>query len=192
MAIRKLLASLLLVGAIGIVAGWGVYSAFTATTTNSGNAITAGTVEIGQHAGAIELYSSSGAGPGSGPTPRCVRVSYTGSLASSVKLYTSAGITNGSAFNLKVERGSGLTTLDNTMSCAGFTASSAPYDAALGSFPATYAAGLDGKSGGAAWTSGNTVDYRFTITVNDDATPNAHTSALGSGPHTFTWEARNN
>jgi len=189
---RKLLLSLLIVGVIGSVAGLGAYSAFTATTTNSGNTITAGTVQIGQHAGAIELYSSSGSGPGSGPTPRCVRVSYTGSLAASVKLYTSSGITNGTAFNLKVERGSGMSTLDNTMSCAGFTASSTLYDGDLGSFGTTYAAGYDGKAGGTAWTTNNAVDYRFTITVNDDTTPNAHTSAVASAAHTFTWEARNN
>ncbi len=188
---RKLLLSLLVVGAIGAVAGWGAYSAFTATTTNSGNTITAGTVAIDQHAGATTLYSSSGMGPGSS-IARCVRVTYTGSLASSVKLYTPSTVSNGTAFTLTVERGSGLSSPDNTMNCTGFTSSSTPYNGNLGSFPTTYAGGMDGKAGGAAWAQNDAVDYRFTISVVDDATPNAHTTTQSSGAHTFTWEARNN
>lgn len=188
---RKLLLSLLVVGAIGAVAGWGAYSAFTATTTNSGNTITAGTVAINQHAGATTLYSSSGAAPGTSIV-KCIRVTYTGSLASSVKLYASAGITNGSAFNLQVERGSGLSSPDNTMNCTGFTASSTAFNGTLDTLGTTYAGGVDGKAAAAAWATSDSVDYRFTVTVVDDTTPNAHTSALSSGAHSFTWEARNN
>jgi hypothetical protein len=188
---RRILTLLLTIGVVGTVAGWGAYSAFTATTTNSGNTITAGTVAISQHAGAATLYSGSDQGPGSSVV-KCVRVYYTGSLASSVKLYVSSGITNGSAFNLKVERGSGLSSHDASMNCTNFSASSTPYDGNLGGFATSYGSGVDGKAGGAAWNQNDTVDYRFTISVNDDATPNAHTSALSSGSHTFTWEARNN
>ncbi len=187
---RNLLTTLLVLGVVGSVAGWGVYSAFTATTTNSGNTVTAGTVSISQHAGSTTLYSASNQGPGS-TTVGCVRVTYGGSLASSVKLYSSS-VTNGTAFNLKVERGSSLSSPDNTMNCTGFSSSSTPYDADLGSFASTYAGGVDGKAGGAAWATSDSVDYRFTITVVDDPTPNAHTSALSSGAHSFTWEARNN
>ncbi len=189
---RKLLLSLLVVGAVGSVAGLGAYSAFTATTTNSGNTITAGTVQIGQHAGAVELYSSSGAGPGSGPAARCVRVQYTGSLPASVRLYRSGGITNGDKFNLVVERGSGLTTLNNTMSCAGFNPASIVFNGTLDTFASTYMSGYDGKPGGAAWNQNDAGDYRFTITVVDDTTPNAHTVAHSTGSHSFVWEARNN
>jgi hypothetical protein len=188
---RKMLLSLMVVGAIGSVAGWGVYAAFTATTTNTGNTITAGTVNIAQHAGSTTLYSASNQGPGAS-TVGCIRVTYTGSLAASVKLYTPSSVTNGTAFNLTVERGSGLSSPDNTMNCTGFSNSSTPYNGLLGSFATTYAAGLDGKAGGSAWATNDAVDYRFTITVVDDATPGAHTSALSSGAHTFTWEARNN
>jgi len=188
---RKLLLSLLVVGVIGAVAGWGAYSAFTATTTNSGNTITAGTVAIAQHPGATTLYSSSGAAPGTSIV-KCVRVTYTGSLASSVKLYASAGITNGTAFNLQVERGSGLSSPDNTMNCTGFSASSTAFNGTLDTLNTTYGGGVDGKAGGAAWAQNDSVDYRFTVTVVDDTTPNAHTSALSSGAHSFTWEARNN
>jgi hypothetical protein len=188
---RKLLLSLLVMGAVGSVASWGMYSAFTATTTNSGNTITAGTVQIGQHAGATTLYSASNQGPGSSVV-KCVRVTYTGSLASSVKLYAGGTINNGGAFNLKVERGSGLTSPDNTMSCAGFTPASTAYDGGLNGFATSYAAGIDAKAAGAAWNENDAVDYRFTMSVVDDPTPNARSSTVASGSHTFTWEARNN
>jgi hypothetical protein len=188
---RRALTALITIGLVGTVAGWGAYSAFTATTANTGNAITAGTVAIGQHAGSTTLYNSSAQGPGSSVV-KCLRVSYTGSLASSVKLYASAGITNGSAFNLKIERGSGLSAPDATMNCTGFSSSSTAYDGDLGSLGNAWGSGLDGKAGGAAWNQNDSVDYRFTVTVNDDTTPNAHTSAVASGAHSFTWEARNN
>lgn len=188
---RRILGLLLTIGVVGTVAGWGAYSAFTATTTNAGNTITAGSVAVSQHAGATTLYSASDQAPGSSVV-KCVQVSYTGSLAASVKLYVSSGITNGSAFNLKVERGSGLSSPDATMNCTGFSSSSTPYDGNLGAFATTYAGGVDGKAGGTAFSQNDSVDYRFTISVNDDTTPNAHTSTQSSGAHTFTWEARNN
>jgi hypothetical protein len=185
------------VAVLALMAGVAVFTtsaAFTATTSNPGNTIEAGTVAIGDSdAGTGQLYNALNQKPGSGngPTARCIRVSYSGSLASAVKLYRSA-VTNGSAFRLTVERGSGLSAPAANMNCTGFTASSTPFDNTLDQFPTTYAAGIDGKAGGAAWSTGNTEDYRFTIYTVDDATPNAHTSALDSGSHSFTWEAQNN
>jgi hypothetical protein len=188
---RKLLLSLLVVGAVGSVAAWGVFAAFTATTTNSGNTITAGTVAIDQHAGATTLYSASDQGPGA-TTVGCVRVTYTGSLAASVKLYASTPPSNGDEFNLTVERGSGLSSPDNTMNCTGFTPSSTAFNGTLDTFATAYAGGIDGKAAGAAWAENDAMDYRFTVTVVDDSTPNAHSSSVTTGAHSFTWEARNN
>ncbi|MDQ3857459.1 MAG: hypothetical protein M3327_03290 [Actinomycetota bacterium] len=194
----KLLLTLGVVGIAGATAGLGAYSAFTATTNNTGNTITAGTVVISQHAGATTLYApSADQGPSSTPIEKCVRVTYGGSLPASVKVYLASGaVTNGDKFNIKVERGSGLTTLDSSMSCAGFTASSTAFNTAtLSSFQSNHNAfsnGIDGKAGGAAWSNGNSVDYRFTINVVDDPTPNAHTSAYTASAHTFTWEAQSN
>jgi hypothetical protein len=185
------------VAVLALMAGVAVFStsaAFTATSSNSGNSIEAGTVAIGDSdADTGNLYSALNQKPGSGngPTAACIRVSYSGSLASSVKLYSSA-ISNGSQFRLKVERGSGLTGPAANMNCAGFTSSSTPFDAGLNTFPTTYAGGIDGKAAGAAWSSGDSVDYRFTIYTVDDSTPNAHTSAVDTGAHSFTWEAQNN
>jgi hypothetical protein len=77
------------------------------------------------------------------------------------------------------------------MNCTGFAASSTAYDGASGSFGTTYAGGVTGKASGATWVTNDSVDYRFTITVNDDTTANAHTSATSTGSHSFTWEAQN-
>jgi hypothetical protein len=185
------------VAVLALMAGVAVFTtsaAFTATTSNSGNRIEAGTVAIGDSdAGTGTLYNALNQKPGSGngPTAACIRVTYSGSLASAVKLYSSA-ISNGSQFRLKVERGSGLTGPAADMNCAGFTSSSTPFDALLSTFPTTYAGGIDGKAAAAAWSSGDSVDYRFTIYTVDDTTPNAHTSAMDTGTHSFTWEAQNN
>jgi hypothetical protein len=185
------------VAVLALMAGVAVFStsaAFTATSSNSGNRIEAGTVAIGDSdAGTGVLYNALNQKPGSGngPTAACVRVTYSGSLASSVKLYSSA-IANGSKFRLKVERGSGLTGPAADMNCAGFTSSSTPFDATMDTFPTTYAGGIDGKAGGAAWSSSDSVDYRFTVYTVDDSTPNAHTSAVDTGAHSYTWEAQNN
>ncbi|HTG49737.1 MAG TPA: hypothetical protein VL915_04545 [Gemmatimonadales bacterium] len=185
------------VAVLALMAGVAVFStsaAFTATSSNPGNRIEAGTVAIGDSdAGTGALYNALNQKPGSGngPTAACIRVTYSGSLASAVKLYSSA-ISNGSQFRLKVERGSGLTGPAADMNCAGFTSSSTPFDALLSTFPTTYAGGIDGKAAAAAWSSGDSVDYRFTIYTVDDTTPNAHTSAMDTGTHSFTWEAQNN
>src|SRR3954449_13385249 len=187
---RKILLSLAVLGVIGSLAGFGTWSAFPATTTNTGNSYTAGSVQITQHSGATTLYTGAHAAPGHSTTG-CVRVTYGATLPASVKLYASS-ITNGTSFHLTVERGSGITAPDNTMTCTGFTPSSTAFDGSLDTMPTSYAAGVDGKDTGTAWAQADSVDYRFTITVKDDATPNAHTSELGTGAHSFTWEARSN
>jgi predicted ribosomally synthesized peptide with SipW-like signal peptide len=187
---RKFLLTALIVGGLSALVGLGTYSAFTATTTNSGNNISSGTVKIDQHTGATTLYNVTNQKPGDS-TAKCLRVTYTGSLtAAAVKLYASAGITGTGQYNLQIERGSGLTTLNSTMSCAGFTSTSTAYNGDLAAFGSSYAAGVDGKASAATWSNPDSVDYRFTITQNDDTTANAHTSVVTSGSHSFTWEAR--
>jgi Camelysin metallo-endopeptidase len=188
---RKLLLTLGVIAVMGI-AIFGTFAAFTATSANSGNQISTGTVKIDDESGATtELYDVADAAPGDSSTA-CIRITYDGSLDSSVKLYLSSAVSNGSDFTLQIERGSGMTTVDGTRSCAGFSATSTAYNGDLDGLGANYAAGVDGKAAGAAWSQGQSVDYRFTVTAKDDTTPNAHTTAVSSGAHAFTWEARNN
>lgn len=188
---RKLLLTLMIVGIVASVGAYGTYSAFSGTTSNTGNSFSAGTVVIGDNdGGTTALYTESNKKPGDF-VERCIRVTYTGSLGATVKLYTPSTITNGTLFNLKIERGSGLS--GAFPSCAGFAAAATLYDSTLGGFATAHSSwtnGLDAR--GSAWAQNDAVDYRFTATVNDDPTPNAHTSAASSGSHDFTWEARNN
>ena len=186
------------VAVVALMAGVAVFTtsaAFTATSSNPGNLIEAGTVAIGDSdAGTGKLYNALAQRPGAGngPAAACIRVTYSGSLASAVKLYRSA-VTNGDKFRLTVERGgTSLTAPAADMNCTGFSAASSAFDNTLDQFPTTYAAGVDGKALGAAWSSGQSVDYRFTVYPVDDSTPNAHTTAVDTGAHTYTWEAQNN
>jgi hypothetical protein len=186
------------VAVLALMAGVAVFTtsaAFTATSSNPGNSIEAGTVAIGDSdAGTGKLYDALAQRPGAGngPAAACIRVTYSGSLASAVKLYRSA-VTNGDKFRLTVERGgTSLSAPAADMNCTNFSATSTAFDNTLDQFPTTYAAGVDGKAAGAAWTSGQSVDYRFTVYPVDDSTPNAHTTAVDTGAHSFTWEAQNN
>ena len=181
---------------LAVMAGLAVFvtsAAFTATTSNPGNRIESGSVAVSDSDGTTGvLYNALDQAPGAaaGPVSKCIRVTYTGSLAASLKLYSSA-IANGSNFRLKVERGSGITTPASDMNCTGFSASSTAFDNTLDNFPTTYGSGVDGKASG-SWAQNDSVDYKFTVYTVDDSTPNAHTSKVDTGSHSFTWEARNN
>ena len=176
---------MLIVGVVGMVAGFGVFSAFSATTTNAGNEFASGSVRIEDNAtvGAKLFSNTSGLAPGAFEE-HCLRVTYTGSLtASAVKLFSSTA-TNGADFQLKVERGTGV-----AWNCSDFAPTSTVHDGDLGAFPSSFAGGYDGKSGAATWATNDAVTYRFRITVKDDNTANAHTTVKSTGPVAFTWEA---
>ena len=190
---KKLLITAAVVVAVGVLAALGTYGAFTATTTNSGNSISSGTVSLSDSDGGTGvLYNVSGTAPGASQTPKCLRVTYGGSLAATVKLYRAAGaLTNGNDYTLRVERGSGITAPAADMNCGGFTPAADVYNGDLANLGTTYAGGVDAK--GSAWTTGsNVVDYRVTITTKDDPTPNAHTGNRATGSHDFVWEANSN
>src|SRR4051795_834935 len=106
---RKLLMTLVVVGVAGSAASFGVFSAFSSTTTNPGNSFSAGTVTIGDNDGGTAVYNPSGQKPGQF-AERCIKVTYTGSLASTVKLYRSA-FSSGSGLDqyidLAVTKGTG-------------------------------------------------------------------------------------
>jgi hypothetical protein len=181
---------------VALMAGLTVFvtsAAFTATTSNSNNRIEAGSVAIGDSdAGTGVLYSATDQKPGvaNGPAARCINVTYSGTLGAVVKFYRGA-VSNGDKFQLKVERGTGAAG-GSSMDCTGFSSPTTVFDNTLDQFPTTYAGGIDGKAGGAAWSTGESVSYRFTIYTVDNSTPNARTSEYDTGLHSFTWEAQNN
>ena len=186
---RKVLVSLVVIGLVGTVAGLGAYSAFTSTTTNPGNSFASGTVSIADNDAGAAMYSVSNQKPGDSVT-QCIRVSYTGSLAADVKLYTPSSIGSlGQYVDVQVRPGSGNPTFPG---CTGFTPDAADiYNDTLANFPTSYAGGiLDAGPGSAtSWVSGDAVVYRFTVTLRSSA-PDA-AQGLTTGSHAFTWEARN-
>jgi hypothetical protein len=189
----KFFVSLLVVGLMGIVGRWATFSAFSSTTSNVGNSFAMGTVNIGDNDADAVMYSVSNQKPGD-TFSKCIKVTYTGSLDASVKLYASAVGAVGSYISLTVTPGTGNPTFPG---CTGFTADAggAIYTGTLKGFADTYtsyANGLADNPGAATkWVTNDAVVYQFTLTVQDNNSANGGASPLSTGAHSFTWEARN-
>ena len=187
---RKVLLSLLVVGAIGSVVALGAFSAFSSTTSNDNNNFTAGTVTIADNDAGAALYALTNQKPGV-TTDRCIKVTYSGSLDADVKLYSSALAGVGSnLINLTVTPGTqgGAPAFPR---CTGFTpdAGAPLYSGVASGFPTSYATGISDYPGTVAtkWATGDSVVYRFSTSVQDTNAAQAATT----GTHSFTWEARN-
>lgn len=191
---EKLLISFLLVGLLGGLAGLGVFSAFSSTTTNSGNDFSTGSVTIGDNDSNQALYSVSGQKPGDPGSTSCIKVTYTGSLASDVKIY-STGTLGSLAQYVDLTITPGTQASPSFPSCTGFTAdgTGAIYTGTLQNFANTYtnfASGLaDYPGSSSAWNTNDSVVYRFQVTLQSGAPDSAQGLSVGS--HGYTWEARN-
>lgn len=186
--VRRILASLLVLGVLGAVLSVGALSAFTSQVDNNANGATSGTVVLTDDDNGSALYDVPAARPGDSTTA-CLRVSYTGTLAAEVRLYTPSAIgTLGAHVNLRIEPG---TQASSTFpDCGGFAPDGpALFDAALSTFPGTHASGVQDAPGSAAtWAPGDAVVYRVTASLSASA-PNS-AQGQGTGPHTLRWEAR--
>jgi hypothetical protein len=189
--VRKLILSALVIGAGGLAAGAGTFSAFSATTGNPGNGFSAGTVTLGDDdAGAALVSLPANARPGDSST-RCIRVSYSGSLPAQVRMY--ASVSGGLAAHLTLTVTRGTQASPSFPSCTGFTADTADYgygangilyQGKVSGLPASYATAITDPA--ASWTNGNARSYRYVVTV--DNTPAAQGLTASA---TFNWEARN-
>jgi hypothetical protein len=189
----KVLLTALCVGALGSLAAMGVFGAFSSTTTNAGNTITAGTVSIADNDAGAAMYSISNAKPGESVS-KCIKVTYTGTLDADVHIYTTSTIGSlGQYVDLTITPGTQTT--PSFPSCTGFTADSggALYSGTLQNFGSTknsYATGVvDYPGSGAKWAANESVVYQVTATLQSSAPESAQGATTGS--HTFTWEARN-
>jgi hypothetical protein len=187
-------------GALAVLipaAGTVTYAAYTATTQNSGNRLEAGSVKLSDNGDGSSLLSMSAGVPGN-TSSACIKVTYGGSLPSTVRLH---GTTTGSGLDpyldLKVTRGVYSPSDPAFKSCTNFQADGTNYIGAgngviyngtLQGFPDDYASGLvDPLSGSPeSWTNAEVHVYRIDVTLqsnfaaqNKDAT------------QTFRWEARN-
>jgi hypothetical protein len=174
------------------------YSVFTSATTSPNNSFSAGSVVLtndssgSQAATGSALYTASGITPTSAAQVKCLTVQSTGSVASSVKLYTQNATTSNPSGNtlaqylkVQVEIGTAGST------CSSFTASSSVVAAG------TTLATLEGftsyaNSKDTTWTPAGGASesraFRFTVTP-DSAMPNSLQGA--SAGVTFVWEADN-
>jgi hypothetical protein len=195
MSVLKFSAKKLIVGAavpMAVVASGALvwqssYSAFSATTASPTNNWSAGTVALSDDDSNTAMFTAaSNLKPGATGT-KCIAVTSTGSLASTVKLYgTAYDTTNNLAanINLKIEEGTGAT----TASCTGFTGATTLYDGAMSTFGTTKTSFATGVSSWAPTGGTATKSYRITYTLSAGTPDSAQggTAALG-----FTWESQN-
>ena len=193
--LQKLAYTALVVAVTSLVVGIS-FSAFSGSTTNSGNGFSSGTVSLSDNDSNGTLLSLSNAIPGATSTG-CIKVTYGGSLSSSVKLYGTTSGALGQYLTLKVTRG---TDSGGTFpGCGSFTADTRNYigqgagviyNGNLSSYPSSYAAGTtdpdNGTGGTETWTTSEVHAYKLEVTLQDN------NSAQGqSASASFTWEARN-
>jgi hypothetical protein len=190
----KILRTLVVLGVLACIAGAGVFSAFSSQTDNPGNVITAGTVTLADNDAGSALYALTAAKPGDSQTS-CVKVTYTGSLNASVKVYTPSSIGElGPNVTLKIEPGTQAS--PSFPSCTGFTPDSggALFEGTLSSFASehnSYATGIADNPGTVAtkWVTNDAVVYRVTATLSASAPDAAQGKTTGS--HIIRWEAQN-
>jgi hypothetical protein len=197
MTTPRSLKTVFLVLALALVAvgtGTATFAAFTSTSSNPSDTIESGTVSIGDNDVGAELLTLTLAKPGESDTG-CIKVTYGGSLDSSVRLYGDTSGTAGPYLTLTVTRGTDATPAFK--SCDAFVADATDYIGAgpgviysgpLSGFPATYDNAIVDAGPGAeeAWTTSEIHSYQFVISVNDDNDAQGKTGAA-----TFYWDARN-
>jgi len=184
--------SALVVGVLGSFAALGVYGLFSATTQNSGNELTSGTVEFSDNDSGAALYNAASVRPGESIS-RCIKTTYTGSLPALVRLYSpSSPGPLAQYIDLTVTQG---TQPSSTFpSCTGFTADAAGviFTGTLQGFEQArtgYATGIaTAPAGKSAWSAGESLVYRFQATLQASAPDSSQ--GWSSGVHSFAWEAR--
>jgi predicted ribosomally synthesized peptide with SipW-like signal peptide len=195
-----------LVGVIASVVGLATWSAFSATTANSGNQFQTGSVILTDNDSGTAMFNMTNARPGD-TVSKCITVTYTGTLTANVRLYGAATAGNGldSYLDLQVTRGTFSGATPANMACtdgagSNFVADSVTYsggngagaggvlfNARMNNYPTTWASGIVDAPGGTpeAWTNPEPHVYRFTVTVAND-----NNAANKNHTQTFTWEAQ--
>lgn len=182
--LQLLLGGLLALSAFVALTATATYAAYAVSTANANSTIAAGTVILADNGGGVAPFSVGAATPGDTGS-RCVRVTYSGSLAANVRLYllsTSGAL--GDRLTVSVEAGTGA-----ALDCSDFASSSTLLAAtALTAAQASYssfATGLDtwAPTGGSGATRTYRVTWRFPVVGANDRLGATVSSALK-------WEAQ--
>lgn len=191
------LATVALVALGAAAIGIGSWAAFRVLGQNSGNAITSGTVAVGDNDGGSAELSLSSALPGDTDSD-CIKVTYTGSLASTIRLYgTTTGTGLDPYLDLKVTRGTYSPSDPGDGSCTNFSADATNYIGAgagviyngtLQGYADSYTAGLVDPTPGSpeSWTTNESHVYKLQVTVQNNSAAESKTANQD-----FVWEARN-
>jgi hypothetical protein len=191
---KRLAATIAVVALSSAAAGTQTYAAFSSTTANAANDFSSGTVYLTDNDNGSAVVSLTTAKPGDASTG-CIRVLYTGSLASTVRLYGTISGALAPYLTLTVTRGTD--SAPSFGSCTNFTpdatnyvgqGAGVVYTGLLSAYPTAYAGGLVDPTPGSpeTWDTNEAHSYKFTVTLNDDNNAQGKTASS-----TFVWEARN-
>lgn len=191
---KQLLTSVLVVGVLGSVVALGVFGLFSATTQNSGNEISAGTIALSDNDAGSAMFNITNAKPGDSWT-RCIKILYSGSLPADVKLYELGGGGPLSPYlKLKLEQGSQAEPTFPT--CNGFTPDATNGTGTIYEGPGFGSIGSSWETGApivpfgkAAWGPGEALAFRATLTLDVNAPEIAQGNTTGE--FTIVAEARN-
>jgi len=191
---HRWLVAWLVVGAFAVLAVGVTFSTFSNTTSNSNDSFATGTVTLTDNDAGAAMLSLASAKPGNASTG-CIKVTYTGSLDSTVRLYGTVSGSLAPCLQLTVTRGTD--SAPSFASCTNFTADATNYIGAgagviysgvLSGYPVSYGAGVVDPTSGApaTWSTNAAHSYKFVVSLVNNP------SAQGlSSTATFTWEARN-
>jgi hypothetical protein len=194
---RRIVGMLALGALVVATAGGVTWAAFTATTVNSGDEVQSGTVKLDDNDNGSAVLALSAAEPGAADTG-CIKVTFNGSLASTVRLFgTTSGTGLDQYLDLKVTRGSYTPSDPGFDSCTNFQPDATDYlglgagvvyEGTLQGYADNYTAGIvDPPSGGPeSWTNGESHVYKLEVQLRHNL------AAQGlNATQAFTWEARN-
>ncbi len=178
-------AALLSVVAAALLAFQSTGAAFSATTENTTNAFTAGTVTISDDDSGVAMFNVTAMAGGDNATG-CIAVTYSGSLNPEVRVYgaTTAGDGLEDYLDLTVERGTGTCGAFGTVTAVWTNGTDGDLGVFLGA-ATNYATGQDNwqpTGGGPA----DLVPYRFILDLQDNNAAQGKTVTV-----TATWEAQN-
>jgi predicted ribosomally synthesized peptide with SipW-like signal peptide len=174
------------VAAAGALVIQGSNAAFTATTDNNGNSVSAGTVVLDDDDANTKLFDLTGLNGGQTFT-RCINVTYKGSLTSDVKLYGSVGGTGLAAgINTTVDVGTGAAG-GATFGCGGFTQddAGAEFNGTLAGFGTSHSNFANGLGEYDNATNPTTKSYKVSVTLTNDNSYQGKNATVS-----FTWEAQ--
>lgn len=189
----RILATMVILALVGVTAGTGTFSAFTATSVGTDNRIESGSVQIDDNDGGAAMFDLSGGQRGTSET-RCIVATYSGSLDAEVRLYGDVSGELAPYLTLTVTRGSD--SAPSFADCTNFTADAVDYigegdgviyNGSLAAYPAETSASIlvdPVASSPETWTTDEEHAYRFRVTVD-----NTYLASNRSATATFYWEA---